>query len=72
MSDLPLEQLRPALRGVALAPGEPGYDEARSVYNASIDRRPAVIVRCLGTADVVQAVRFARAAGLPEIGRAHV
>ena len=65
MSDLPLEQLRPALRGVALAPGEPGYDEARSVYNASIDRRPAVIVRCLGTADVVQAVRFARAAGLP-------
>ena len=59
MSDLPLEQLRPALRGVALAPGEPGYDEARSVYNASIDRRPAVIVRCLGTADVVQAVRFA-------------
>ena len=65
MSDLPLEQLRPAVRGVVLAPGQPGYDEARSVYNASVDRRPAVIVRCLGTADVVQAVRFAGAAGLP-------
>src|SRR3954449_12794188 len=50
-----------------LRPGEPGYDEARRVWNAMIDRRPALIARCSETADVVAAVTLARREGL-EIG----
>jgi FAD/FMN-containing dehydrogenase len=50
-----------------LQPGEPGYDEARRVWNAMVDRRPALIARCHGTADVVTAVALARRDGL-EIG----
>ncbi len=47
-----------------LRPGEPGYDDARRVWNAMIDRRPALIVRCHRTADVVAAVALARRDGL--------
>ena len=50
-----------------LHPGQPGYDEARTVWNAMIDRRPAVIARCHSTADVSEAVRYGRANNL-EIG----
>ncbi len=50
-----------------LQAGDAGYDEARSVWNAMVDRYPAAIARCRDTADVVAAVRFAREAGL-EIG----
>jgi FAD/FMN-containing dehydrogenase len=47
-------------RGAVLTPDAPGYDEARSTWNALIDRRPALIVQCSGAADVVDAVNFAR------------
>ena len=50
----------PALRGPLLRPGDGGYDEARKVWNGMIDRRPALIARCTGVADVMAAVRFAR------------
>src|SRR3954451_3916753 len=50
-----------------LRPGEPGYDEARRVWNAMIDRRPTLIARCSETADVVAAVTLARREGL-EVG----
>src|SRR5262249_56156223 len=40
--------------------GEDGYDTARTIWNAMIDRRPALVARCLGTADVINAVKLAR------------
>ena len=55
------------LRGPLLRPGDGGYDEARNVWNGMIDRRPALIARCAGVADVIAAVRFRprpRAAGI--------
>ena len=55
-----LDALKARLRGTLLLPADPGYHEARSIWNAMIDRRPALIVRCLGVADVVTCVHFAR------------
>jgi FAD/FMN-containing dehydrogenase len=52
------------LSGSLLRPGDEGYDDVRQVYNGMIDRRPAVIVRCRGTADAVAAVNAARRSGL--------
>ncbi|MFK4145253.1 FAD-binding oxidoreductase [Streptomyces sp. NPDC004065] len=60
-----LESLRGALRGPVVAPGDPGYDEARGVYNAMIDRRPAVIAGCADVADVRTALAFCRDTGVP-------
>ena len=57
-------ELRAALRGAVLAPGEPGYDDARRIFNAMIDSRPELIVRCATAADVVACVGFAQAHGL--------
>src|SRR4051812_48370347 len=55
-----LEQLDAAVKGDVLAPGRDGYDEARAVFNAMIDKRPAAIVRCLDPSDVIAAVDLAR------------
>jgi|SRR5688572_6459926 len=60
-----VEPLRKSFRGEILLPGETGYDAARAVWNAMIDRRPTIIARCKGTADVMDAVRFARTHDLP-------
>jgi FAD/FMN-containing dehydrogenase len=59
-----IEALKTATRGQVLLRADPGFDEARQVWNAMIDRRPAVIVRCAGVADVRRAVDFARDNGL--------
>lgn len=63
-ADVSVAELRCLLRGTVLCPGDAGYDAARRVWNAMIDKRPAVIVRCAGAADVVTVVRFARDHGL--------
>jgi FAD binding domain-containing protein/berberine-like enzyme len=55
-----IEKFKANLRGPLLRPGEAGYDEARKVWNGMIDRRPALIARCLGTADVIRSVEFVR------------
>src|SRR5581483_671234 len=57
-------ELREALRGELVLPGDPAYDEARSVWNGMIDRQPALIVRCTGPSDVKAAIGFARSEGL--------
>ena len=47
-----IEELQGSLRGALLLPGEAQYDDARKIWNAMIDKRPAMIVRCAGAADV--------------------
>jgi FAD/FMN-containing dehydrogenase len=56
--------LRVAMDGLVITPADPGFDDRRRVWNAQIDRRPAVIARCTSTPDVVAAVAFARERGL--------
>jgi FAD/FMN-containing dehydrogenase len=55
-----IEALRARLRGPLLMSGVPAYEESRTVWNAMIDARPALIARCIGTADVIACVQFAR------------
>jgi FAD/FMN-containing dehydrogenase len=55
-----VEAFTAGVHGAVLRPGDPGYDDARMIWNGLIDRRPALIVQCSGTADVVDAVNFAR------------
>ena len=59
-----IDQLKSSLRGALLRPGDDGYDKARTVWNAMIDRRPALVVRCAGVADIQQAVGFAQKHGI--------
>jgi FAD/FMN-containing dehydrogenase len=54
-----VERLASGLRGGLLTAGAPGYDQARTIWNAMIDKRPAAIARCSGAADVLSSVRFA-------------
>src|SRR5919204_5818613 len=58
----PIEEL---VAGHVLRPEHPDYDETRRIFNSMIDRRPEVIVRCTGVADVIAAVAYARDNGLP-------
>lgn len=59
VAEAALQQFRTSLRGQSFCPGEPGYDAAKTVHNAMVTRRPAVIARCAGAADVLTCVRFA-------------
>lgn len=59
-----IEEFRSNLRGPLLLPGEDGYDQARAVWNGMIDKRPALIARCVSAADVIQCVNFARTQGM--------
>lgn len=54
-----LDGLRMRLKGPVLVPGDAGYEESRSVWNAMVVSKPAAVARCLGTADVIECVRFA-------------
>src|SRR6266478_1632234 len=56
-----VEALRASLRGPLLRAGDAGYDEARKIWNGMIDRRPALLARCAGVADVIHCVNLARA-----------
>jgi FAD/FMN-containing dehydrogenase len=60
MDEAAVAELRAQLHGSLLGPGELGYDEARVIFNGMFDRRPGLIARCQGTADVMDAVAFAR------------
>ncbi len=59
-----VQELRESVRGEVITPADTGYDAARAVWNGMIDKRPALIVRCSGVADVVAAVQFARSQDL--------
>lgn len=59
--DAAVAELRGSVAGSVLMPGEAGYDEARTLWNAMVDRRPALVVRAANAGDVTAAVRFARA-----------
>ena len=64
LGDGEVDGLRRSLRGELVLGGDPAYESARRVWNGNVDRRPALIVRCAGAADVQQAVGFARTHGL--------
>src|SRR5579862_5442232 len=58
MNDVAIATFRASLRGELIEPGAAGYDAARKVYNAMIERRPRLIARCADVADVMAAVNF--------------
>jgi FAD/FMN-containing dehydrogenase len=59
-----LRDLRDRMRGNLALPGEDGFEAARTIWNAMVDRRPAVVARCMGAADVIKTVQLARDAKL--------
>ena len=60
LEETAVQDLTSRLRGTLLRPGDAGYEETRPVYNAMIDKSPALIARCVDIADVIAAVNFAR------------
>ena len=65
MSPQTIETLTASVTGEVVTPSDPGYDDARTVYNQMIDRRPAAVVRCADAKDVAAVVRHARETGRP-------
>ncbi|MFL6038008.1 MAG: FAD-binding oxidoreductase [Gaiellaceae bacterium] len=65
LEETAVAELTAGLRGQVVGRDDPTYDEHRKIWNGSIDRRPALIARCAGVADVMSAVKFARQHGLP-------
>lgn len=55
-----IDSFRASFKGEALTPGDGGYDQARAIWNGAIDRKPAIIARCVDAAQVAEAIRFAR------------
>src|SRR5919205_567035 len=64
LGDATLAELHQGLAGRLIRPDDSGYDEARSIWNGAHDKRPALIVRCAGVADVMRAVELARSENL--------
>ena len=64
LDETTIEKFKMSLGGELIQPNDQSYDDARKVWNAMIDKRPALIARCSGTADVITAVNFAREQGL--------
>src|SRR5713226_10783193 len=60
LEETAVQELASCLRGALLRPGEVFYEQARQVYNAMINKHPALIARCVDVADVIAAVNFAR------------
>lgn len=61
LKETSIKELEASLKGPLLRPGETGFDDARRVWNGMIDRRPALIARCQGVADIINCVNFSRA-----------
>jgi len=64
ISEEATENLKSKMKGQVVLPSDPSYDEVRQIWNAMIDRRPALIVRCAEASDVPHAISFARENGL--------
>jgi FAD/FMN-containing dehydrogenase len=60
LDEATVQGFKTSVRGLLLRAGDVGYDEARTIWNGMIDRRPALIIRCAGVADVIHAINFAR------------
>lgn len=65
LGEATIAEFSASLRGTVTQPGDAGYDTARAVWNGMIDRKPALVVHCRGTADVIAAIQFARGQNLP-------
>jgi FAD/FMN-containing dehydrogenase len=65
LGSVSMELDQAAFRGYVVRPGDQSYDTDRGIWNGSFDRHPAMIIRCAGVSDVIAAVKFGRASGLP-------
>ena len=69
LDEVTIQDLRKSFRGTLLRPIDDGYESVRRIWNSMIDRKPALIARCTGAADVIAAVHFARTNNLLVSGR---
>ena len=65
LGDATVDELAESVRGEVVRPADASYDEARAIWNGAHDQRPALIVRCAGASDVIEALSFARSHDLP-------